>query len=476
MKEDKIKKLQAFLAILPDKVARQLAVAIEYDRLDGGPLPHDLILAALRPALKRTGLKRQGFATVQRSFFDPIEDLFTASGDTPKRQACIARSSLTPFWRWLEKDLLADAVARASRDYAAALKQGDARAREAVLSTLWREAHQAVGAALGPVRAGTPDHDRFVKLLGSVHALEDAREMGELLAAAPAFAALRAAIPRGTKRLTAEELALAREAYDRLMTQLPDQAAYMPVLVLRRLSKPANVMELLKTLARTESDSKVAETTLGMAGDLVLDDFEEKANYLINVQLGEANAHGVLATLEQFADISGGLTQSLDIRRDGRWGKRLVATRNRLSEAMERRVEKLPDEIIGAFPLAQSGGYAAKSALRPNIGRWPDDAKIERAANLALFMGGARHLAGKALFGMSYKAASDRLSKFLSTYGEDLIHEIKAGDPDSQARCQAHLQAVLRIIALIMSEQDADILRRRAAMAAGQPAGGVAVA
>ena len=476
MKEAKIKRLQTFLAALPDKIARQLAVAVEYDRMDGGALPHDLILDALRPALRRSGLRRQGVSTLQRAFFEPIEDLLTASGKGPKKQACLARASLAPFWSWLQNDLIPADVAVAGGEYAAALKRSSAQAREAALRPLWSSAHEAVTAAIGALKPGTPDYDKYVNLLGSAHSLEDARELGLLLAAAPSFAALQTAVPRGTKRLTAEELGLVREAYDRLMNQLPDQAAFMPVIVLRRLSKPANVMELLKTLARTESDAKVAETTLGMAGDLVLDDFEEKANFLIHAQFGEANAHELLATLEQFTDISGGLTQCLDIRREGRWGKRLVATRNRLSEAMERRVEKLPDEIVSAFPLAQSGSYAAKAALRPNTGRWPDDAKIERAANLALFMGGARFLAGKALFGMSYKAASDRLGSFLQGYGEDLIGEIKAGDPDAQGRCQAHLQALLRITALALSEQDADLLRRRAAIAGGQPVAGTAVA
>jgi hypothetical protein len=475
MNADKIRKLQAFLAVLPDRVARRLAVAIEYDRLDGGVLPHDAILEALRPALQRTGLKREGIPTLQRAFFVPIEDLLTASGEGAKQQACLARASLTPLWRWFEDELIPAEIKRAGNAYIEATRKADEAARDQALGLLWAAAARALKEPLARAMPRTPDYDKIVKKLGSAHALEDAREIGLLLAAAPAFGALQAGVPRGTKKLTAEELSFCRDAYDALMSELPDQAAYMPVIILRRLSKPAHVMEVLKVLARTDSDAKVAETTLGMAGDLLISDFEAKAKFLSTVQLGEANTHEVLAELEHYTEISAGLTQSLDIRREGRWGKRLVEVRQKLSEAMERRIEKIPDDIIGGFPTTAAGGYAGRGAVRPNFGRWPDDAKIGRAANLALFLGGSRWLAGKALFGVSHKAAVERISKFLVAYGDDLVAELKAGDPEGLARCQAHLQALLRITELVIGEQEADILRRRAAMAI-QAAGGTAAA
>lgn len=476
MNADKIRKLQAFLAVLPDPVARKLAVAIEYDRLDGGRLPHDAILEGLRPALQRTGLKRQGVATVQRAFFEPVEDLLTASGAEAKAQARLARASLNPIWHWLEGELLADAVKRAGKAYAEAIRTRDDAARDQALALLWSAAAMALKDALARASPRSPDYDRIVKKLGSAHALEDAREIAMLLPAAPAFRALQNGVPKGTKRLTPEELAFARDAYDELMEHLPDQAAYMPVIILRRLAKPANVMEVLKALARTDSDAKIAETTIGLAGDLLLDDFEAKARFLSTTPLGEANTHEMLAQLEQFTEISAGLTQALDIRREGCWGKRLVEIRTTLSEAMEGRIEKLPDEIIGAFPTSAAGAYAARGAPRPNFGRWPDEAKIGHAANLALFLGGSRWLAGKALFGISHKAAVERVTRFLVGYGDDLVGELKAGDPDAQSRCQAHLQALLRITALVMGEQETDILRRRAAMAMQSAGGGHAAA
>jgi hypothetical protein len=397
------------------------------------------------------------------------------SGAEPKQQACLARSTLTPFWRWLETVLLPREIKQANAAYSDAVRRGDEAGRARVLGGLWPAAARAIAEALGAMPPGSAEYDKIVKMLGSAHAVEDAREIGLLLQAAPTFRALQNGIPRGTKKLTPEELAFARQTYDAMMEQLPDQAAYVPAIILRRLSKPAFVMEVLKVLGRSDSDARLAETTLGMAGDLLIADFEAKAKFLSTVQLGAANSHEVLAQLEQFTDMSAGLTQSLDIRREGRWGKRLVETRSKLSEALERRVEKIPDEIIGAFPTTSAGSYAARSGPRPNFGRWPDEAKIGHAGSLALFLGGSRWLAGKALFGVAHKAAVERVSKFLIAYGEDLVGELKAGDSDALARCEAHLQALLRITELVMGEQEADVLRRRATMAI-QGASGTAAA
>ena len=72
---DKVELLQRFLASLPESAAVRLAKAVEVDRLnDGKALPHELILEALRPALRHT---RQTSRTLTplRLFCRPFEDL-----------------------------------------------------------------------------------------------------------------------------------------------------------------------------------------------------------------------------------------------------------------------------------------------------------------------------------------------------------------------------------------------------------------
>ena len=55
MDDDKPKKLKAFLSTLPEKIARQLTMAVERDRISGGKeLPHELLLDGLRPTITTT--------------------------------------------------------------------------------------------------------------------------------------------------------------------------------------------------------------------------------------------------------------------------------------------------------------------------------------------------------------------------------------------------------------------------------------
>lgn len=465
MKREKLQKLQGLLSSLPDRLARQVAVAVEYDRIDGGSMPHDAILEGLRPALRRTGLRREGVATPQRVLFEPIEDLLTSDPGEEKRRGVIRRAALAPLWSWLEQDLLRGSLRGLARPLLDAQRHPAPEARRAAAETLWLAAHQALRQALAAARPGSPEYDRLVTRLGGAENMAEALEIADLLAVAPALADIQREIARGTKRLDEEALAFLRRTYDALMERYPDQAAYLPLVVMRRLVRPSQIMEVLRLLGRGSDDTMLVETTLGMAGDVLLVELEAHAHHLAAVTLGEGNTSETLARLEKFAEISAGLTQALDIRRSGPWGQRLIAARNRVADAMERQVERIPDEIMSAFPLQTIGGYGPRGISRPNVARWPNDAKVERAANLALFLAGARHHAGKAIFGVTHRAALERVSRFLQAYGEDLIGEIKAADEDAQARCHAHLDALLRLTSLIFGEAEADLLRRRAAAA-----------
>lgn len=466
MASQKQRRLHALLATLPDRVARQLAVAVEYDRLDGGSMPHDMILEGLRPALRRTGLRREGFATPQRILFEPVEDLLTSADEPEKRRGVIARASLNPIWSWLEQDLLRLRMRALTKPLLDAQRRNAEDERQSAAEALWREASEVMAAALGALKPGGAEYDRLVTRLGSSQIVEDAREIGLLLAVAPALVDLQQRVARSTKRLNDEDIAAVRRHYDALMERHADQAAYVPVVVMRRLQRPSQIMEVLKALVRGGDDTLLVGTTLGMAGELLLADLEGHARHLTEVQLGQGNTSETLARLEKFADISAGLTQAMDIRKAGPWGQRLIKARNAVADAMDRQVERMPDEIMAAFPLRTIGGFGPRGPHRPNVSRWPNDTKVERATNLALFLAGSRGHAGKAIFGVSHRAALDKVSKFLIAYGEDLIGEIKAAEDEAEARCQAHLDALLRLTSLIFGEGEADLLRRRAAAAA----------
>ncbi len=83
---DKINLLQAFLGGLPPHLANRLAKAVEIDRLaEGKSLPHDLILAGLRPVLRESSGERT--LTPLRLFCLPFEDLLSSELRKKNRKA-----------------------------------------------------------------------------------------------------------------------------------------------------------------------------------------------------------------------------------------------------------------------------------------------------------------------------------------------------------------------------------------------------
>src|ERR1700743_2602106 len=110
MDASKAKQLSALLGTLPVPVAARLAKAIEVDRLSGGTaLPHELILDAVRPSLRRTQ-PNDRTPTPLRLFCRPFEDLLTLQPRTEKTKGRIARSSIAPVWNWVSQTLVPDAA------------------------------------------------------------------------------------------------------------------------------------------------------------------------------------------------------------------------------------------------------------------------------------------------------------------------------------------------------------------------------
>src|SRR5580692_9538285 len=144
---DKINLLQAFLGGLPPHLANRLAKAVEIDRLaEGKSLPHDLILAGLRPVLRESSGERT--LTPLRLFCLPFEDLLSSESRKEKRKGRIARESIAPIWKWLNEKLLPDAshaYARDVRDMILAIRLDEAMA---LADEFWLAASTAIRAAL----------------------------------------------------------------------------------------------------------------------------------------------------------------------------------------------------------------------------------------------------------------------------------------------------------------------------------------
>lgn len=450
--------LQAFLAGLPERYARPLANAVELDKVAGGAgLPHDVILEGLRPALARTADAAHAArpATPLRLFTALFEDLLVPPDRRVKLKGRIARSSLAPFWAWLGAGPLRGRLPVLEGRLRAAVLSGAAAQRDAVLSDIYALTGEAVAQEFQGRDSGAPD--ALAAAMGGQDAAMDVRDIGCICRGAPELAQLQRAVPRAAPHLSPELTETVREIFDRLNARARDAAGYVPVFVMPRLAKPWEVLRLAAQLARQDVDTLISATDMAMAGDILLAEMEELSDRLQALRPADLDAAAGVADLSRFARLSYGMVHEIGIKRDGRWGQRLMKARARVAEAMETLLERAPRDILAVLPTKQTKGLR-----RPDISRMPDADRAARAERLAHLLAGARPYAAAAAFQAALTAALDEVAQGLRAYDEDILRELRGAAGDARARAEAHLELALTLSEHVLGEQETSLLRRRA--------------
>jgi hypothetical protein len=456
MAKNKIESLQAFLAALPASVAARLARAVEVDRLnDGKMLPHDLILEGLRPAL-RTAEQSGRTPTPMRAFCRPFEDLLVAERKGAKQKGRIARSSITPVWNWLGQTLIPDALNAHSIAVKTAVLSG--RAEEAKAKTLefWTLAAQAIRS-----RLETENGRRAARqVLGGEAAIEDAQEMALLLSVGSEIGEFQDRLPRQLPNLTDEVVQLFREAYDRVAAVNADAATYLTVLVMNRLEQPWEALRLAHSIAREPQETSLAGTDMGLVGELLFGDIEEHAAAIRTARPERFNADSLVAHVDAFTALTGGMLKELELRRDGQWGQRLMEDRAAIGEVMDGFMEKAPCAVLAALPVQKSGSFSG-APKTPDVSRAADPEKSDRALSYARLIAGCRRSAAGAPFAASLKEAEEELILTLKTYNDEIVRELRAAEGERRVHADQFFALAAELTALLFSPEEGEFLRRR---------------
>ena len=455
--------LKSFLGGLPEQIAARLAQAVEIDRLvDGKMLPHEMILESLRPALRRsTGSDRT--PTPLRAFCMPFEDLFTLHPRTAKQKGSIARGSVTPVWSWVSQTLLAEQTKDYIKEFKALIlagKHGEARDRAA---QFWTVAAGAIQARL----ADAAGQKAARAILNSELVVADAAEMALLLSVGTDVLAIQKALPKPVASLTDELLWPLRETYDRLIEKAPDAAPYVAVIAMHRLSRPWEALKLPLSISRQTQDTLISSTDMGLVGEILFGDIETYGRAVRDARHPVFDEVALLEALTQFTTLSSGIVKGIEMRRDGKWGQRLMKDRAALAEVMDGFMERAPKELGQALPMQKSGGFSGGPKY-PDFARTVDPDKIERAMRYTKLVVGCRKLATAASFGASAKKAEEEMCQLLRGYNEDVVKELRTAEGPRRAVVESQFELVGKLTALLFSEEEAELLRRRgkAAMAA----------
>ncbi len=454
--------LQKVLEQLPERAAIRLASAIETDRLRGGSkLPHDIILKGLRPTLLDLYPPPAHIPTPMRLFFEPFEDFIYDGWQREKQRGRVSRSSVTPIWNWLADKLMGQELNRISDTIIKHVICNDQQALADATAELHKTTAAALSGALKGLQPDTKAYKQVSKELGDARVIEDARDILSVLEVAPLVLEVKALLPRPILDIGDEEIDILRPFYDTFNEKYPDHLPSLLLIVMGRMPQPWLILRVTQRLTNADSDLLISRTNVGIVGELLFEEAESLAKYFYSIRSIDEQVEEVLLNLTYFTNLMSGITQELGIRKDGKWGKRLLACRTLVSEAMEHHIERLPRMLDDALPTGKFGRFGAKGVVRPDLSDWPKADRITAASQLAILLDGSRDVAGQAAFGALHKEMFETSKLLLVNYGERIVDEIRSREGEDRERAQAYLDKTVELTRIILGDTDADLLVRR---------------
>jgi hypothetical protein len=199
---------------------------------------------------------------------------------------------------------------------------------------------------------------------------------------------------------------------------------------------------------------------MGLVGEIIFGDIETYGKFVREARQPVFDAAALIENLSSFTTLSSGIVKGIDMRRDGKWGQRLLKDRAQLADVMDSFMERAPKEVAAALPMQKSGTFTG-GPKTPDFARPIDAEKTERAQRYALLVAGCRALATAASFGAAQKKAEEEICQMLRSYNEDVVKELRTAEGPRRAVGESQFDIVCGLTSILFSEEEAEFLRRR---------------
>ena len=453
---------QLFESLSGSEIAR-FTRAIESDRVDPKlPLPHETILQILRPRL--ASLKPERYPTPMRQFCDPIEDLLTSAMPSDK-SIRISRSSLMPIWNFVSS-AAGPEFQKAMRDIEVAAAARNADKLAAAERTLWKLGARCIEDEVEASHTGVKQERALATRLGSRLHLKALIEMGQILNVGEEIAQVRDRFPSAPIRaLDPNDVSWLRDRFVEISEAKPGLEPMFLLAVLARLLRPSELFKLIRVLSNKADDRTIEKTNLAETGDLIIDLLAETVTEIEEgVGTGKDEAH-ILSLARWYASEFTRITREFKIRKDGRWGEKLLETRRRVSKALANTMfGATPERVIDALPkleMRQGPGSGAKGLARPIFAQDFDDEKVLAAEKSAEAIAETARISDVLAAQSSAAKAVVELKKKLNQIGRAGVDGMGRLAPEEIPVAQRNLMATVRLLEIVDGPEDADVLRRR---------------
>ena len=317
------------------------------------------VLAALRPRLSE--LRPPRAPTVQRRFYQPIEDFLINKRLDGKRAGQIARSSLTPIWDWIKQsDLHAD-IEQASNILGHSMMPQDEL--EQLVAPIRQDCYKMMSAIFEECRTNSKIAREMKAAVGGPEVFEDFKEIVLAITVDQQLLAMQRELPPAMKTVTTSHINFARNYFDEFDLVNPEASYLIPFVFLSRLTQPWEVLRLTEAVSRLRTEELLMSTEFRLVCEHLIAMLHRNEQAFI--ESGPEDIEAFMDYLQSYTDMYGGISQVVEVKKQSELGQILLNSRNHISSHIGKRVQEASETILEALP--KNYGPVIRSASREPI-------------------------------------------------------------------------------------------------------------
>jgi len=296
---------------------------------------------------------------------------------------------------------------------------------------------------------------------------DEARELAIFLRLCPLARSALARLGDWLGRATEERAAVLRLIFKDATAVVDDAAPRLMEILLGHLPEAALILRPISLITERASDRYLASSELAGFGERLLDRVDSLVERLKSFDTGGGDpaAHAAAADVSTAGAILDEIEHSIDLAREGPWGKRVAAARKSMAGMIESRLRDCQRAVEQALPMQAVRLTGRMTRPSPRVSVPPDPRFVNPAKALMLLLGETRAAAATGGFGALRAQVAEALSDFLEVYADELVHLLNAGEAPDPAIAHEYLELAAVFLSQAENDKAAQIVRRRAAVA-----------
>ena len=271
-------------------------------------------------------------------------------------------------------------------------------------------------------------------------------------------------LPEWLAHMTNERAAQVRLAFKDATDIAPDAGPRFLELLISVLDEPWLILRIVSALMERPTDIYLASSELAHVGERLLADIDRRLDDLSAFDLFAGPAAGVQAAEAARLAVAqiGEFDFSLDLKRDGPWGKRIIRQKQMVAQKVEALLNKADEAVDRALPL-KAVKFGSKTRGAPAYRDPPDERAVTKAQTLLTFLHQIRASASAGGYASLRNMTVEKLNERLDRYVEDVLAHLRTPDTEDAELARQYLDIAATLVCVYRDETAAQIVRRRAA-------------